>query len=74
MVLDGDLFNKRFSSYGCIFCAILNNLARVIHAISNCISANGNHVHHSGSIDRGQQDDYTEIFVFGKKNELWSFF
>ena len=36
VVLEGDLFSKRVSSYVCIFCAILNNLARVIYAISNC--------------------------------------
>ena len=36
MVLKGDLFSKRVSSYVCIFCTILNNLARVIYVISNC--------------------------------------
>ena len=36
VVLKGDLFTKRVSSYVCIFCAILNNLARVIYVISNC--------------------------------------
>ena len=36
VVLKGDLFSKRVSSYVCIFCAILNNLARVIYVISNC--------------------------------------
>ena len=52
MVLKGDLFSKRVSSYMyvCIFCAILNNLARIIYVIS----ANGNHVHHA---HEGQQDD-----------------
>ena len=36
VVLKSDLFSKRVSSYVCIFCAILNNLARVIYVISNC--------------------------------------
>ena len=36
VVLKGDLFSKRVSSYVCIFCAILNNLAHVIYVISNC--------------------------------------
>ena len=35
VVLKGDLFTKRVSSYFFIFCAILNNLARVIYVISN---------------------------------------
>ena len=36
VVLKGELFSKRVSSYACIFCAILNNLVRVIYVISNC--------------------------------------
>ena len=39
VVLKGDLFSKRVSSYVCIFCAILNNLARVTYVISNCHTA-----------------------------------
>ena len=35
VVLKSDLFSKCVSSYVCIFCAILNNLARVIYVISN---------------------------------------
>ena len=36
LVLKGDLSSKRVSSYLCIFCAILNNLAHVIYVLSNC--------------------------------------
>ena len=39
LLLKGDLFGKRFSSYVYIFCAILNHLPRVIDvtcANSNC--------------------------------------
>ena len=36
VVFKGDLFSNRVSSYASIFCAILNNLARVIYVISNC--------------------------------------
>ena len=35
VVLKGDLFTMRVSSYVFIFCAILNNLARFIYVISN---------------------------------------
>ena len=37
VVLKGDLFSKQVSSYVCIFCAILNNLAHVIYVISNIV-------------------------------------
>ena len=34
MVLVADLFSKCFSLYARIFCAVLNNLARVIYVIN----------------------------------------
>ena len=62
VLLKGDLFRKLVSSYVCIFCAILNNLARVIYVISNCHMAN---TCITGSNKVNKQDDYTGIFEFG---------
>ena len=62
VLLKGDLFSKLVSSYVCIFCAILNNLARVIYVISNCHMAI---TCITGSIKVNKQDDYTGIFEFG---------
>ena len=61
VLLKGDLFRKLVSSYVCIFCAILNNLARVIYVISNCDMAI---TCITGSNKVNKQDDYTGIFEF----------
>ena len=63
VVFKGDLFSNRVSSYASIFCAILNNLARVIYVISNC--------HKRKWQSRASLwlhlEDYMEIFEFGKR-------
>ena len=56
VVLNGGLFSKRFSSCVYIFCAILNNVARVIHVIC----ANG----------RGTQRQFSEKYLFGRLFEI----
>ena len=66
VVLKGNLFSKRGSLYVCIFCAIFNNLARVIYVISNCHKRKWQSCA-SLWFHQGQQDDYTEIFEFGKR-------
>ena len=72
MLLEGDLFSKRVSSYVCIFCAILNNLVRVIYVISDCHMAI---TCITGSINVNKQDDYTGIpYLSLIKSELWSCF